>query len=134
MSAEGLDHRHILLKARGLTNPLRDPADVETWLLRLVEAVGMKVFMGPYAKRCDTPGNEGTTGAVVIETSHASAHFWDRCADPHVQIDLFSCAPFTSRAVVELAKEFGPAFMDWIVVDRNGPAEVVEVGDWSAYP
>ena len=122
------DHRHLILKATGLRAPPRDPAAVEAWLLRLVRAVRMKVLLGPFAVRCDTPGNEGVTGAVVIETSHAAVHVWEG-ADPFLQLDLYSCAWFGSGEVTRLVDEFAPEAVEWTVVDRNGPgAAVLEMG------
>lgn len=125
-----MDHRHILLRATGLGRPPASPEAVTAWLERLVAAVGMKVLMGPYATRCDTPGNEGCTGAVVIETSHATIHVWDRVAEPFLQLDLYSCASFGSGDVVPLVREFAPAFVSWMVVDRNGATpEIAEFGE-----
>lgn len=126
-----MNHRHILVTARGLACPPTDPETVTRWLDRLVEAVGMKVLMGPYAQRCDTPGNEGVTGAVVIETSHATMHCWDTVEVPFLQLDLYSCADFSSRTVVDLLAEFGPAEIEWILVDRNGAPELVEAGHYT---
>src|SRR4051812_24604341 len=114
-----LDHRHIVLTARGLAAPPRTAEAVTGWLERLVSAVGMKVLMGPYATRCDTPGNEGCTGVVMIETSHASIHVWDRVAEPFAKIDLYSCRAFGSGQVFRLIEEFRPAAVEWLVLDRN---------------
>lgn len=123
------DHRHLVLKATGLARPPRSPVEVHGWLERLVEAVGMKVLMGPYTTRCETPGNEGVTGAVVIETSHASIHVWDQVAEPFLQLDLYSCTTFGSGTVTDLVREFGPERMTWMLIDRNGAEpEVLELG------
>ena len=58
-----LDHRHIVLTARGLAAPPRTAEAVIGWLGRLVSAAGMKGLMGPIAARGDTEGN---TPAVNI--------------------------------------------------------------------
>jgi hypothetical protein len=58
-----LDHRHMVLTARGLAAPSRTTEAVIGWLGRLVSAVSMKVRMGPIAARGDTEGN---TAAVNI--------------------------------------------------------------------
>lgn len=133
---------HIVLKARGLTAAPQTASEVERWLTRLVRAVRMQVLMPARAVRCDDPGNEGVTGTVVIKTSHASIHVWDRCADPHLEFDLFSCSPFGSGEIVRLVEEFGPTpgpdrepAVSWTVFDRNGPrAEIVEMGEFEGYP
>ena len=122
------DHRHIVLTARGLAAPPRTAEAVSAWLDRLVAAVGMKVLMGPYATRCETPGNEGCTGVVVIETSHASVHIWDRVPEPFAKIDLYSCRTFGSDKVLRLVEEFRPTAVEWLVLDRNADAELIEGG------
>lgn len=124
-----LDHRHILVKATGLARPPREAAAVSDWLIRLVEAVEMTVLLGPYSIRCETEGNEGCTGAIVIETSHASIHVWDECEVPHLEMDLFSCMHFDSATVLDLIREFSPARIHHMVVDRNSGLRVIEEGD-----
>lgn len=115
-----LCHKHILITATGLTNPPKTPEVVNDWLLRLVEAVGMKVFIAPQSRRCDEPGNEGVTGIVCIETSHASLHCWDAGPEqPFVQIDLYSCREFDEDAVLDMVDEFGPSFVVSDVIDRS---------------
>jgi S-adenosylmethionine/arginine decarboxylase-like enzyme len=127
-----LDHRHILVKASGLTDPPREVQRLSDWLVRLVAAVDMKVLMGPYTVRCETAGNEGCTGAIVIETSHASLHCWDTVSNPFLQMDLYSCAHFDSEAVINLIKEFFPCDISWMVIDRSDVSmRVIETGQWN---
>lgn len=126
-----MNHRHLLLKAKGLTKPPATTAATEGWLLRLVDAVHMRVLMGPYVTRCNTEGNEGITGVVVIETSHCSLHCWDRTPEPFFQLDLYSCADFQVRDVLDMVAEFGPAEIEWMLVDRNRAPELEELGSYS---
>lgn len=140
MTVQSFDHRHLVLNAHGLAWPVVSAAALSEWLLSVVAAVGMKVLDGPHAVRCDTPGNEGVTGTVVIETSHASIHIWeskDAAADgPFLRFDLYSCKTFGTGAVARLLIDaFGPAFMSWHVVDRNGRGlELIEEGSWEPAP
>jgi S-adenosylmethionine/arginine decarboxylase-like enzyme len=133
--ADAFDHRHIVLKAAGLGDVVPDTADMGIWLLKVVDAVGMRVLRGPYVVRCETPGNVGVTGTVIIETSHCSIHVWEEAeGGPFLQFDLYSCATFGSHQVVALVRDrFAPAAISWTLIDRNGPeAEVIEFGAWEA--
>lgn len=136
--SQAFNHRHLVLKATGLRSPGGDPVDLGRWLESVVAAVRMKVLAGPFVVRCDTPGNEGATGAVVIETSHCSVHVWERRDaspdGPYLQFDLYSCAWFGSGEVLDLVlKAFRPAHVGWTVFDRNGAmAEMAEEGTWEA--
>ena len=114
-----LIHKHVLITATGLRNPPRTPEAVTDWLLRLVQAVDMRMFFGPFAKRCEQLGNEGVTGMVCIETSHASLHCWDTIPQPFVQIDLYSCQEFDEQVVLNMVGEFSPIGIDLEVVDRT---------------
>ena len=116
---QDLDHRHILVTAHGLATPPRTAAAVETWLRELVDLVGMKVLFGPHATRCETDGNEGCTGVVCIETSHASIHVWDTGCVPFAKMDLYSCKHFETQVVLDHFKQFGPEAIDFMVIDRN---------------
>lgn len=113
-----LNHKHMLVTAF-VKNPPTESARVEKWLLRLVEKVGMKVLIEPKAVKCDTLGNEGVTGIVCIETSHASIHVWSECDRPFLKMDLYSCKEFDPNAVIKMISEFTIEEIDWIVVDRN---------------
>lgn len=119
-----LDHRHIIVSANGLANPPRSPELVSEWLSRVVEAVHMKKLMGPYTIRCETFGNVGVTGVVVIETSHVAIHVWED-GDPFLKMDLYSCAHFDVETVIDLVREFGPTTLDYMLIDRNGPPVVM---------
>ncbi len=123
-----LNHKHIIVTARGLAAPPRDVRIVTEWEQRLVSAVNMQLLMGPYAIRCEDTGNEGVTGVVVISTSHASLHCWDECDEPFLKMDLYSCANFSSATVIEMIREFEPTHVEWMVIDRNRRMRVVETG------
>jgi S-adenosylmethionine/arginine decarboxylase-like enzyme len=135
---------HIVLKATGLRCWPGTEAGLCDWFDRLVEAVDMTVLMGPFAKYCSDPGNEGPTGMVGITTSHSSIHIWegdslatDPAQGPRLEFDLFSCKPFGSGDVLALIQEFAPAHINWTVFDRSSATEAavaVEFGTWDAHP
>ena len=121
---QDLNHRHIMVTASGCQTPLKTVEDVHAWMVELVAKVDMKILMGPYVTRCETDGNEGVTGVVCIETSHASIHIWDTGCEPFAKMDLYSCKEFSDAAVVEHFAVFSPSEIDVMVVDRNGVARV----------
>ena len=55
-------------------HPITDEQRCKDWLEKLVEIIDMKILIRPVAKFCDTDGNEGVTGTVVIETKIGRAH------------------------------------------------------------
>lgn len=109
-----LNHQHMLVRA-DIKNPPTDPRFVEGWLAGLVEAVGMKILIPPWAVICNTNGNEGITGSVCIETSHAAIHFWDT----YFQFDLYSCKSFDPQVVLDMFGVFGPTRISYLMVPRN---------------
>lgn len=112
---EPLNHLHLLVRA-DIKTPECTPEFIEDWLTRLVAAVGMKVLIPARAIHCDTDGNEGVTGIVCLETSHASIHVWE---DGYLQFDLYSCKEFSTDAVLDLFQPFEPQRIDFTLVDRN---------------
>ena len=54
----------------------------------------MRVFMGPYVKYCNMPGNRCITAVAIIETSHIAMHIWDEPKPALLQMDVYSCGEF----------------------------------------
>lgn len=120
-----LNHQHIIVTASGLASPPRTAEAVVVWLAKLVDKVGMRILLGPYATRCETLGNEGVTGIVCIETSHSSCHFWDVDCVPFGKMDLYSCKDFDVQVVLDHFAEFDPDHIHYIVLDRNHTRETL---------
>ena len=59
-----------------------------------LESISMRVFMGPYVKYCNMPGNRGITAVAIIETSHIAMHIWDEPKPALLQMDVYSCGEF----------------------------------------
>jgi hypothetical protein len=95
---KNLNHKHILVTARGLKNHPTSTDEVEDWLGSLVHAVKMKI--------------------VGLETSHASSECWDE-AVPFLRMDLYSCDDFEAQTVLRSIKEFAPSEIEWMIVGRN---------------
>lgn len=118
-----LEFKHLILRAGAVAKPPRTPEAVEEWLIELVKLVDMQIFFGPAAKICDCPGNEGITGIIGLETSHASLHSWDG-PPAFIHVDLFSCKLFDPQVVVRHLRQFQPAVVDLLLLDRKGIAHV----------
>ena len=65
----------------------------------------MKVFMGPYVKYCNMPGNRGITAVAIIETSHIAMHVWDEVKPSLIQFDVYSCGEFNHEQICNKIKE-----------------------------
>jgi S-adenosylmethionine/arginine decarboxylase-like enzyme len=125
---QDLDHKHLIVTAT-LRNPPRTAEAVDDWMRRVVDAVNMKILFGPHVIRCDTPGNEGVTGIVCIETSHASIHVWDTLEVPFLKFDIYSCMRFDPTVVTDLIKEFDPYYIRSMMLDRNEEIKIVATHD-----
>jgi S-adenosylmethionine/arginine decarboxylase-like enzyme len=120
-----LHHIHLLGKAY-INNPPRDEAIANEWLKSLVEKIDMKILMGPYSIHCNTLGNEGVTGAVVIETSHAAFHCWSEVDRPFLKFDVYSCVDFDPEVVLHHLNEyFDVDSASYMMIDRNPDVPVV---------
>lgn len=123
-----MNHQHTIISAFGMANPPTTTEDIDTWLNDIVTEIDMKVLMGPYAIRCETQGNVGVTGVVVIETSHISCHCWDSIPQPFLKADVYSCKDYDVQVVLRMFERFQPTRLDYLVVDRNDNMVVTEEG------
>lgn len=112
-------HKHLIVNAKVKT-PIVDEQKCVQWFEKLVEVIDMKILVPPVAKYCDTPGNEGVTGTVVIETSHASIHIWSDVPEPYLRMDVYSCKDFKVEDVLKhLDDSMGLLESDYMLIDRN---------------
>ncbi len=123
-----LDHKHLVVTA-AIKNPPRTEEEIKQWLLKVVAAADMKVFMNPMASRCDTLGNEGVTGIVGLETSHASIHVWETASVPFLKFDIYSCKRFDPQSILDCMMEFEPYYFQTMLIDRNDTIEVADKSD-----
>lgn len=121
-------HYHLTLTGQ-LKNSLKEDKLqlMEAWLLGIVKAINMNVLIAPQTIYCDTPGNEGMTGVVVIDTSHISFHAWDGNADvgPFVRMDVYSCKTFDFNTVLHYLSLIGAESVDFTFFDRSDDANHV---------
>lgn len=103
-----LDHKHYIVNLNS-PNTKEFTAEACINLLNdLVSAINMTTFLPARAKRCDTVGNEGVTGDIVIETSHITIHTWDT---GRISLDLYSCKAFSIETVREVLIKYFQMFV-----------------------
>lgn len=114
-----LDHKHLIINAF-VNKPPVDPKATIEFLRDLVEQIGMKIKIGPFADYCEADGNNGITAAVCIETSHLSLHAWDKVEHPYLRLDVYSCAAFDIQKTIAIIREaFEVTQLDCVLLDRN---------------
>ena len=99
-----LVHKHLIVRAEAVKPP-KDEEQLKEWMKDFVEAIHMKIFMGPYVKYCTMPGNRGITGVAIIETSHITMHIWDEPQPALMQFDVYSCGDFDVEAICKKIKD-----------------------------
>ena len=102
-----------------MLNPPTDEKLVSNSVKTLIELIGMKLLMGPYAKYVDMPGNRGLTVASIIETSHIVMHTWDECDPAMIQLDVYTCGPFDPNVVFTWLEQYKPTKIDYKYIDRE---------------
>jgi S-adenosylmethionine/arginine decarboxylase-like enzyme len=123
-----VEHKHILINAK-VNYPLETYEEAIDFLNDLVESVGMKVLMGPHATYVNTPGNQGVTAIVGIETSHIAFHVWDEEAPARLQFDLYTCGSLDKDIVINKVKErFDLVSADYRIYDRETGFVLLEEG------
>lgn len=119
-----LVHKHLIVRAK-VNNPPKDETWAETWVSELIDKIGMKVLMGPFARYLDVTGNRGLTVAAIIETSHIVMHVWDETEVALIQLDVYTCGPLDTMIIFDHIKEFDPVHIDYKYLDReNGLTEI----------
>ena len=113
-----LVHKHVIIRAEVL-NPPTDENKASQSVKDLIERIGMKLLMGPYAKYVTMPGNRGLTVAAIIETSHIVMHTWDECSPPIVQLDVYTCGHFDPKTVLDWLERYGVVKIDTRYIDRE---------------
>jgi S-adenosylmethionine/arginine decarboxylase-like enzyme len=119
-----LVHKHVIIRAEVL-NPPTDETITSNDVRALIESIGMKILMGPYAKYCPMKGNRGLTVATIIETSHVVMHTWDESDPALIQLDVYTCGAFDPNVVFDWLKKYNPTKIDFKYLDReNGLTEI----------
>ena len=115
-------HLHLLIDAK-VNNPPKDEEATKAWFDRLIKAIDMEKFGGPWAKYCDDPENRGLTGQAWLTTSHTAIHAWDACEQPFLKFDVYSCKEFEVETVVNFLREFDIVAGSYTLIDRTHPSD-----------
>jgi len=117
-------HKHLIIRAE-VSDPPMTEAGAKLWMSELIEKIGMKVLMGPYAKYLDVKGNRGLTCVAIIETSHIALHVWDETAPALMQLDVYTCGSLDPYHVVESLRDWKPVKVEMKYLDReHGLSEI----------
>jgi len=122
-----LEHKHLIVRAE-LNNPPKCAIEIQEWMKTLVDKIGMKILMGPYAIYSDMPGNRGLTAVTIIETSHIAMHVWDEDNPALMQLDVYTCSTLDINDVFEAIDEFVPIHTEYKYIDRENELTLLENG------
>lgn len=113
-----LVHKHLIVRAE-IKKPPTEETEAVAWVKQLIDDIGMKVLMGPYAKYLDVVGNRGLTVAAIIETSHVAVHVWDESDPALMQLDVYTCGALDTNIIFEHLKQFDPTKIEYKYLDRE---------------
>ena len=113
-----LEHKHLIIRAE-IKLPITDTSVIEKWAADVIEKLGMKIMMGPFAKYCKTLGNRGITCVSIIETSHVALHIWDEDDPGVLQLDVYTCSELDKQIIFDAIKIFQPIRIDYKYLDRK---------------
>lgn len=129
------EHNHLIVRAE-VKKPFVNPSVTKNWLKKLVKEIGMKITKsgGPHVDYVDVPNNSGIAGIVMIETSHASIHVWDKANPPLVQMDVYSCKHYDVSKVLDMLEEMEPTKINYMLIDRQNKLVLEHLGVEEAPP
>ncbi len=123
-----LEHKHLIVRAE-LNNPPKCAEAIQDWMKTLVETIGMKILMGPYAIYSDMVGNRGLTAVTIIETSHIAMHVWDEVEPALMQLDVYTCSTLNTADVFEALQQFEPVNVEYKYIDREHNLTLIDRGN-----
>lgn len=126
-----LQHKHLIVRAEVL-NPLNSAEKAKDWLIRLIEAIDMKLLTcmpseNPTAGYCDIPGNKGLTAVALIETSNITLHIWDECTPSLVELDVYTCGCLDPNIVYSFVNEMNCVEIKSLFLDREKGLEIINI-------
>ena len=122
-----LEHKHLIIRAE-LKNPPKCAEAIQDWMKLLVDKIGMKILMGPYAVYSDMVGNQGLTAVTIIETSHIAMHVWDEVDPALMQLDVYTCSTLNIQDVFEALNDFSPVDVQYKYIDREHGLTLLDKG------
>jgi len=128
-----LRHLHLLVRAEVNAPPLKD-FDLAAELRSLVRHIDMRILSGPHTAYCPVTGNEGWSGAVIIETSSITFHSWVDAEYPVIQLDVYTCGELAVDTVLLWLRQFEPERIDYKFLDRENNFREIEVNSMALLP
>jgi S-adenosylmethionine/arginine decarboxylase-like enzyme len=122
-----LEHKHLIIRAE-LKNPPKCAEAIQDWMKLLVDKIGMKILMGPYAVYSDMEGNQGLTAVTIIETSHIAMHVWDEVDPALMQLDVYTCSTLNIDDVFLALSDFTPVNVQYKYIDREHDLTLLDKG------
>lgn len=122
-----LEHKHLIIRAE-LKNPPKCAEAIQDWMKLLVDKIGMKILMGPYAVYSDMVGNQGLTAVTIIETSHIAMHVWDEVDPALMQLDVYTCSTLNIDDVFLALSDFAPVNVQFKYIDREYDLTLLDKG------
>lgn len=122
-----LEHKHLIIRAE-LKNPPKCAEAIQDWMKLLVDKIGMKILMGPYAVYSDMVGNQGLTAVTIIETSHIAMHVWDEVDPALMQLDVYTCSALNVDDVFLALSDFAPVNVEFKYIDREHDLTLLDKG------
>jgi S-adenosylmethionine/arginine decarboxylase-like enzyme len=122
-----LEHKHLIIRAE-LKNPPKCAEVIQDWMKLLVDKIGMKILMGPYAVYSDMEGNQGLTAVTIIETSHIAMHVWDEVDPALMQLDVYTCSTLNIDDVFLALSDFTPVNVQYKYIDREHDLTLLDKG------
>ena len=108
---------HLMLDCFGCSN-LNDFELVHGFLDDLPGLIGMHKLAPPYVIKQNKPHDQGVTGVVILEESHASIHTFAQTG--LITIDVYSCKDYDPKTVIEFVKQkFSPQKISVNFVERG---------------
>jgi len=127
LSNKLLEHKHLIVRAE-INNPPHDTEQIKLWMRDLVQAIDMKILMGPYAVYSDMVGNQGLTAVTIIETSHIALHVWDEVQPALAQLDVYTCSKLDVVDVFKAIECWEPSKVQYKYIDREHNLTLINSG------
>ena len=122
-----LEHKHLIVRAE-LANPPSCEHAIQIWMRDLIETIGMKVMMGPFAVYSNMVGNRGLTAVTIIETSHLALHVWDEVDPGLMQLDVYTCSSLNIDEVFKAIQQWNPTKVEYKYIDREKNLTALDSG------
>lgn len=123
-----MQHKHLIVRAEVLRPP-SDETLASEQVRVLIERIGMRILLGPYAKYVEVEGNRGLTVATIIETSHVVMHTWDESDPAVIQLDVYTCSSLDTDVVFDWLEQYQPVRKHYKYLDRETDLVLQSVSD-----